>query len=125
MSEKSTRIVAGERVRELREASEAPQEQGRYLFPYAGHMQQIRSCFFGAALTCIRKRQRLSRYEVAKRAGLSEEYLYKLEKSFREPRAGMIVRLGRALGIPPGELLNEMDKLMHAVEVESISRKEE
>lgn len=24
----------------------------------------------------------------------------------------MIVRLGRALGIPPGELINEMDRLM-------------
>ncbi|MDE7064764.1 MAG: helix-turn-helix domain-containing protein [Desulfovibrionaceae bacterium] len=88
-------------------------------------MKQIRPCFFGAALTRIRKRLSISRYEVAKRAGLSEEYLYKLEKSFREPRAGMIVRLGRALGIPPGELLNEMDRLMHETEVESASRKEE
>ena len=30
----------------------------------------------------------------------------------REPRAAMIIRLGRALGIAPGELLDETDRLM-------------
>ena len=28
----------------------------------------------------------------------------------------MIVRLGRALGIPPGELVDEMDRLMREAE---------
>ena len=88
-------------------------------------MKHTRPSFFGAALARIRKRLKISRYKVAKRAGLSEEYLYKLEKSFREPRAGMIVRLGRALGIPPGELLDEMDRLIHEMEAESASREEE
>lgn len=83
-----------------------------YLFPYTGIMERVRPCFFGAALTSIRKSLKFSRYELARRSGFSEEYLYKLEKSFREPKVGTVVRLGRALGIPPGELVNEMDRLM-------------
>ena len=120
----SKRLIADDVIREMRDASEVTQAQVEYLFPHTGSMKHIRPCFFGAALTRIRNSLRISRYEVAKRAGLSEEYLYKLEKSFREPRAGMIVRLGRALGIPPGELLNEMDKIMHKMEAQSASRKE-
>ena len=113
MSENPKNIIIDDVVREIRHAPGSTQEQAGYVFSYAESIKPIRPCFFGAALARIRKRLGISRYEVAKRAGLSEEYLYKLEKSFREPRAGMIVRLGRALGIPPGELVNEMDRLMH------------
>ena len=41
-----------------------------------------------------------------------------LENSKREPKARMIIRLGRGLGISPGDLLNEMDRLMRLEEDE-------
>ena len=40
----------------------------------------------------------------------------KLENSKREPKARMIIRLGRGLGVSPGDLLNEMDRLMRLEE---------
>lgn len=89
---------------------------GAAIVQYCRRMERVRLCLFGAGLTHTRKRLKLSRYEVARRSGFSEEYLYKLEKSFREPKVGTVVRLGRALGIPPGELVNEMDRLMREAE---------
>ena len=56
--------------------------------------------------------------QLAKRTGIAEEYLNKLENSKREPKARMIIRLGRGLGISPGDLLNEMDRLMRLEEDE-------
>ena len=49
---------------------------------------------------------------------IAEEYLNKLENSKREPKARMIIRLGRGLGVSPGDLLNEMDRLMRLEEDE-------
>ena len=49
---------------------------------------------------------------------VAEEYLNKLENSKREPKARMIIRLGRGLGVSPGDLLNEMDRLMRLEEDE-------
>lgn len=53
-----------------------------------------------------------------KNSGITEEYLNKIENAKREPKARMIIRLGRGLGIPPGDLLNEMDRLMRLEETE-------
>lgn len=60
----------------------------------------------------MRESLRISQYQLAKNSGIAEEYLNKLENAKREPKARMIIRLGRGLGIPPGDLLNEMDRLM-------------
>lgn len=68
--------------------------------------------YFGQALVRVRKRLGISQYQLAKLSGISEEYLNKLENGKREPRAAMILRLGRALGIAPGELIDETDRIM-------------
>lgn len=68
--------------------------------------------YFGRALVRVRTRLGISQYQLAKLSGISEEYLNKLENGKREPRAAMIIRLGRALGIAPGELIDETDRIM-------------
>lgn len=67
----------------------------------------------------MRTRLGISQYQLAKISGISEEYLNKLENGKREPRAAMIIRLGRAMGIAPGELINETDRLMRKADSES------
>lgn len=74
--------------------------------------------YFGKALVRVRTRLGISQYQLAKISGIAEEYLNKLENSKREPKARMIIRLGRGLGISPGDLLNEMDRLMRLEEDE-------
>ncbi len=83
-------------------------------------MGNVIQCLFGVALVNVRESLNISQYQLAKNSGISEEYLNKLENSKREPKARMIIRLGRGLGIPPGDLLNEMDRLMLAEEAEPI-----
>lgn len=78
----------------------------------------VKQCLFGMALVNVRESLQISQYQLAKRSGITEEYLNKLENSKREPKARMIIRLGRGLGIPPGDLLNEMDRLMRLEEDE-------
>ena len=67
----------------------------------------VKQCLFGAALVNIRESLQISQYQLAKRTGIAEEYLNKLENSKREPKARMIIRLGRGLGVSPGDLLNQ------------------
>ncbi|WP_279062513.1 helix-turn-helix domain-containing protein [Bilophila wadsworthia] len=78
----------------------------------------VKQCLFGSALVNIRESLQISQYQLAKRTGIAEEYLHKLENSKREPKARMIIRLGRGLGVSPGDLLNEMDRLMRLEEDE-------
>ena len=75
--------------------------------------------YFGKALVLVRTKLGISQYQLAKISGISEEYLNKLENGKRQPRAEMIIRLGRALGIEPGELINETDRLMREGNTES------
>ena len=75
--------------------------------------------YFGKALVRVRTRLGISQYQLAKISGISEEYLNKLENGKREPRAAMIIRLGRAMGIAPGELINVTDRLMRKADSES------
>ena len=72
----------------------------------------VKQCLFGSALVNIRESLQISQYQLAKRTGIAEEY------SKREPKARMIIRLGRGLGVSPGDLLNEMDRLMRLEEDE-------
>lgn len=81
-------------------------------------MGNAKACLFGAALVNVRKSLHISQYQLAKNSGITEEYLNKIENAKREPKARMIIRLGRGLGIPPGDLLNEMDRLMRLEETE-------
>ena len=88
-------------------------------------MGSLDRCLFGAALVKIREPLHVSQYQLAKNSGIAEEYLNKLENAKREPKARMIIRFGRGLGIPPGDLLNEMDRLMRLEEEEEEEEEEE
>ena len=61
---------------------------------------------FGAVIREFRKAAGLSQDELADRMGQSKSYVYKLEHDVRAPSPAMIVRLGRALDIPPGAILD-------------------
>jgi transcriptional regulator with XRE-family HTH domain len=50
-----------------------------------------------------RKRKRLTRPELARRAGISTSYLYRLERGLSKENGGALVvplRLAKALGVP-------------------------
>ena len=85
-------------------------------FIYCKKMEYSSVYFFGQALAGIRKRLGISLHTLAEHSGISEYYLGAIENSQKEPGARMIIRLGRALGIPPGDLVNEMDRLMREAE---------
>ena len=53
----------------------------------------------------LRTAKKLSRYALAKRAGISRVYVTKLETGRSDPTIGMLQRLARALGVPMAELL--------------------
>ena len=61
----------------------------------------VKQCLFGAALVNIRESLQISQYQLAKRTGIAEEDLNKLENSRGEPEAGMDIRLGRGLAFLP------------------------
>jgi transcriptional regulator with XRE-family HTH domain len=52
-----------------------------------------------------RKAKGLSQYALAKAAGVSREYLRKLEAGGSDPTVGMLTRLAKALGVSLMELL--------------------
>lgn len=65
-------------------------------------------CLFGATLVEARKRLGITQYRLAKLSGISERYLNFLEHGTVEPRVTMVIRIGVALDIDPGELLSDM-----------------
>lgn len=59
----------------------------------------------GMQLKALRKAKGLTRYALAKRAGVSQVYVRKLEEGRSDPTIGMLQRLAKALGVPVTELL--------------------
>jgi len=59
----------------------------------------------GMRLRRLRKVKKLTRYALAKRAGISPAYVTKLEEGRSDPTIGMLQRLAKALGVPVTELL--------------------
>ena len=53
----------------------------------------------------VRKAKKLSQYALAKNAGVSREYVRKLEDGESDPTVGMLQKLAKALGVPVTELL--------------------
>lgn len=65
-------------------------------------------CLFGEVLLTTRKRLNISQYKLAHLSGISERYLNFLEHGKVEPRIMTVIRIAKALGIPPGELINPL-----------------
>jgi transcriptional regulator with XRE-family HTH domain len=53
----------------------------------------------------LRKAKKLSRYALAKRAGISRVHVAQLEEGRSDPTVGMLQKLAKALGVPLTELL--------------------
>jgi len=53
----------------------------------------------------VRTAKGLSRYALAKRVGISQSYVAKLEAGRSDPTVGMLQRLAKALGVPVTALL--------------------
>jgi len=61
---------------------------------------------FGANIKRLREKAGMSQETLADRAGLHRTEVSLLERSGREPRLWTILRLSRALGVTPAQLLN-------------------
>lgn len=59
----------------------------------------------GRRLKRLRTSQGLSQYALAKKAGVSRDYLRTLEAGESDPTVGMLQKLARALGVSVVELL--------------------
>lgn len=59
----------------------------------------------GIRLKRLREAKDISQYELAKRAGVSREYVRLLEAGRSDPTVGMLTRLTKALGVRLKELL--------------------
>jgi len=59
----------------------------------------------GMKLKRFRRAKKLSKYALAKQAGISAAYVAKLEGGRSDPTVGMLQRLAKALGVPVTALL--------------------
>ena len=59
----------------------------------------------GKRIQALRKKRNFSRQELAARAGVSREYIRKLEGGSYDPTVGTLQRIARAFGVPLTELL--------------------
>ena len=59
----------------------------------------------GMRLRKLRKARKMSQAALAERAGISREYVRKLEAGAQDPTVGMLTKLAKALGVPVTELL--------------------
>jgi transcriptional regulator with XRE-family HTH domain len=59
----------------------------------------------GMKLKRLRRAKKLSKYALAKQAGISAAYVAKLEAGRSDATVGMLQRLAKALGVPVTALL--------------------
>ncbi len=60
---------------------------------------------FTMRLKALRTQREMSQEALARKAGISREYLARLETGKHDPPLSTLVRLARALGVPVTELL--------------------
>lgn len=64
---------------------------------------------FGEYVLKLRKARNLSQEQLAELAGLHRNYIGGIERGERNVALINIVRLAKALGVPPSELIKELD----------------
>jgi transcriptional regulator with XRE-family HTH domain len=66
---------------------------------------------FGRRIRSLRERHGVSQEAFALRVGLHRTAISKLERGTTDPRMTTILRLALGLGVSPGELLDDLDRL--------------
>jgi transcriptional regulator with XRE-family HTH domain len=64
---------------------------------------------FGDRVRMLRKSQNLSQEQLAERSGLHRNYIGGIERGERNVALLNILRLAKALGVTPSELMKEME----------------
>jgi transcriptional regulator with XRE-family HTH domain len=62
---------------------------------------------FGQQLAQLRKLNGLSLEQLATRSTLTKSYLSKLERGLSQPTIATVLKVGRALNVPPGSLISD------------------
>lgn len=75
---------------------------------------------FGAVLRELRHEHGISQEKLGLEAGFHRTYVSLLERGLKSPSLGAIFRLARILGVPPAELIQQVQR-----RVESDDRSEE
>ena len=65
---------------------------------------------FGTVLREIREAAGLSQMDVYERIGIDRTYLSAIERGVQSPTVRMIVRLAKALGVTPSEIMKRMER---------------
>jgi transcriptional regulator with XRE-family HTH domain len=71
----------------------------------AGHAQE-RIDIFARNVKAQRARRGLSQSQVGKLSGIHATEISRIERGLRDPRISTLIRLARALGMPPSRLLD-------------------
>jgi transcriptional regulator with XRE-family HTH domain len=64
---------------------------------------------FGAWVREVRQRRGLTQAAVAERAAVNVSYLSQIESGKHNPTLGLVVRLARAIGVRPSQLVARLD----------------
>jgi transcriptional regulator with XRE-family HTH domain len=61
---------------------------------------------FGKTLRALRTARGLSQWALADAAGMDHNYIGMIERGERNPAVVNVVKIAKALGVPPGELFS-------------------
>lgn len=67
---------------------------------------QKHSDAFGAVLRAYRQQRSLTQEQLSERVGVVHSFICSLESGKKQPSLKMILKLGAALGVRPGELVD-------------------
>ncbi len=67
---------------------------------------------FGERLRELRRERGISQNKLVRRMDIDHVAIWRIEKGLREPRLKMILRLAKALGVPPEALLEGLTPLL-------------
>jgi HTH-type transcriptional regulator, competence development regulator len=67
---------------------------------------------FGAALRDVRKKHNLSQLKISSRSGVDRTYMSDLEQGKKGPSLETVIRLAKAIGISPAELVKKTMDIM-------------
>lgn len=65
---------------------------------------------FGVWVRELRHRRKLTQTDLAQRAEISLTYMCEIERGHRNPTIAVVVRLARALGTTPSQLMSRLDR---------------